>query len=348
MARWGEGDPRWIVEERPDATNVNNWHWTERDATGWSKAKLNEIFLELHEEMNEGSWKIDEVKKISGEATINNRKGKLIYFYEWELTLNYKGKVAGSELEHTGSITIPNLSDENSPSDIDVEVIAKGDAKNAEKLKHLVRKNGIKMCRDACARYIADIKTEYSTGMVLPTKDGQVNGTSTNKNSSVNNNNVNKKFTEGMKDMSVKDSKPKNNKSICNVAISLKEEFITSVDELYATLTDEMRLRAFTRSQCTSNPVVGGEFSLLNGNISGTYETLVPNEKIVQKWRFKEWPEGLYSTVTMKLDQKLATTMLKLTQSGVPDFDTVRTEQGWKAFFFGPIKQTFGFGSAIL
>ena len=27
MAKWGQGDPRWIVEERPDATNVNNWHW---------------------------------------------------------------------------------------------------------------------------------------------------------------------------------------------------------------------------------------------------------------------------------------------------------------------------------
>lgn len=27
MAKWGAGDPRWIVEERPDATNVNNWHW---------------------------------------------------------------------------------------------------------------------------------------------------------------------------------------------------------------------------------------------------------------------------------------------------------------------------------
>lgn len=27
MAKWGHGDPRWIVEERPDATNVNNWHW---------------------------------------------------------------------------------------------------------------------------------------------------------------------------------------------------------------------------------------------------------------------------------------------------------------------------------
>ena len=27
MAKWGEGDPRWIVEDRPDAKNVNNWHW---------------------------------------------------------------------------------------------------------------------------------------------------------------------------------------------------------------------------------------------------------------------------------------------------------------------------------
>ena len=40
MAKWGEGDPRWIVEERPDATNVNNWHWTEKNADSWSKAKL--------------------------------------------------------------------------------------------------------------------------------------------------------------------------------------------------------------------------------------------------------------------------------------------------------------------
>ena len=40
MAKWGEGDPRWIVEERPDATNVNNWHWTERNADKWSKQKI--------------------------------------------------------------------------------------------------------------------------------------------------------------------------------------------------------------------------------------------------------------------------------------------------------------------
>ena len=43
MAKWGEGDPRWIVEERPDATNVNNWHWSEKNADNWSKQKLKVI-----------------------------------------------------------------------------------------------------------------------------------------------------------------------------------------------------------------------------------------------------------------------------------------------------------------
>lgn len=47
MAKWGEGDPRWIVEERPDATNVNNWHWTEKNACAWSKDKIKEIFKDF-------------------------------------------------------------------------------------------------------------------------------------------------------------------------------------------------------------------------------------------------------------------------------------------------------------
>lgn len=47
MAKWGEGDPRWIVEERPDATNVNNWHWTEKNATPWSKERLTQLFIDF-------------------------------------------------------------------------------------------------------------------------------------------------------------------------------------------------------------------------------------------------------------------------------------------------------------
>lgn len=33
-----------------------------------------------------------EVNKLEGEASINNRKGKLIFFYEWTIKLNWTGK----------------------------------------------------------------------------------------------------------------------------------------------------------------------------------------------------------------------------------------------------------------
>ena len=79
MAKWGEGDPRWIVEERPDATNVNNWHWTEKNADAWSKKKLEELFVNaIIEDPKIGNVVIEEMEKCDGEARANNRKAKLV------------------------------------------------------------------------------------------------------------------------------------------------------------------------------------------------------------------------------------------------------------------------------
>lgn len=337
MAKWGEGDPRWIVEERPDSTNVNNWHWTERNATSWSKVNLKKMFLEIKEETDEGSWAIDEVKSMEGEAMINNRKGKLIFFYEWDIKLNYKGKVADSELDHTGTIHIPNLSDENTADDVDVAVSAKGDSKNATKLKDIVRKNGMKLCREKCQKYINDLRTEYTTGMVLPTKHNIKKNDTKQQNSEVN---------KSMKKMQVNEKKTEK-KISCHISVNLTEEFRTSADQLFATLTTPERLSAFTGSQCHSNPKINGEFSIMNGNIIGSYVEIKENEKIVQKWRFKEWPKDVFSTVTMTLEEKSDHTLLTLTQTGVPDYDTNRTEMGWKQHFWGPIKQVFGFGAQL-
>ena len=36
---------------------------------------------------------ITELSKMEGEATVNNRKGKIIFFYEWVLSGNWQGKV---------------------------------------------------------------------------------------------------------------------------------------------------------------------------------------------------------------------------------------------------------------
>ncbi|WP_411023703.1 activator of Hsp90 ATPase N-terminal domain-containing protein, partial [Salmonella sp. s51228] len=88
MAKLGKGDPRWIVEEREDAKNVNNWHWTERDISQWSKDKFKQLF----EGVTFGTEdvihiKIKSLSSAKGEGVINNRKGKLLFFYEWDLNL---------------------------------------------------------------------------------------------------------------------------------------------------------------------------------------------------------------------------------------------------------------------
>lgn len=124
MAKWGEGDPRWIVEERPDATNVNNWHWTERNASPWSQERIKELFKNAKVACDNADLKIKGVEKCEGEASANNRKGKLIFFYEWNLVLKWKGKLYGGTEEHEGQVTIPNLSEENDVSELDVSVIS--------------------------------------------------------------------------------------------------------------------------------------------------------------------------------------------------------------------------------
>lgn len=43
-------------------------------------------------ENEEGKCEVTEVNKLDGEASINNRKGKLIFFYEWTIKLNWTGK----------------------------------------------------------------------------------------------------------------------------------------------------------------------------------------------------------------------------------------------------------------
>ena len=36
----------------------------------------------------------------------------------------------------------------------------------------------------------------------------------------------------------------------------------------------------------------GGAFALFNDSVSGEFVKLVPDEKVIQKWRFSHWPKG--------------------------------------------------------
>lgn len=66
------------------------------------------------------------MNKCEGEATASNRKGKLIFFYEWVVKLEWTAILEDDpKKDIKGTIEIPNLSEENDPEEVDVSRLHK-------------------------------------------------------------------------------------------------------------------------------------------------------------------------------------------------------------------------------
>lgn len=339
MAKWGEGDPRWIVEERPDATNVNNWHWTERNASPWSLERIKEIFKGIDIPSDKAHLTITEVDKCEGEASASNRKGKLIFFYEWHLVLKWSGQLNdGTGTEHEGKITIPNLSEENDLDDLDIQISVKDTDEEGHMLKNIMYSNAKSIVKNKIALYLAGLKEEFSKGMILPKKDEE-------KVDSV------KSLTSGFnKKISMEPVVSQNNNvgvKIETKTLKINQKFQCKAQEFYNAMTRIEMVTAFTRGAVKLDPTKGGRFEMFGGNITGTFEELVPAKKIVQQWRYQQWPAGHFSTVTIDIIEKEDHTEVKVVQSNVPANEAEVTKQNWERYYWESMKRTFGFGAFI-
>ncbi|XP_064195667.1 activator of 90 kDa heat shock protein ATPase homolog 1-like [Anguilla rostrata] len=338
MAKWGEGDPRWIVEERADATNVNNWHWTERDATNWSTDKLKELLLGVHVEGEDGVCKVTEVDKLEGEASINNRKGKLIFFYEWNIKATWTG-TSKTGIKYKGNVEVPNLSDENDMDDLDISVSLCKDEPDTP-LLGFMRKEGVKVVRAALGSYIGHLKTEFTQGMILPTANGLSKQPQEESQSKA-------KVDKTRVDSGSSTPAPSTGVKIPTCKFSLKETFLTSPEELYRIFLNQEMVQAFTHGAAVVDGDKGGKFRLMEGNVSGEFQELIPEEKIVMKWRFKTWPCEHYATITLNFSDRGGETEIRAECKGVPVSEEERTKQGWQRYYFEAIKQTFGYGARL-
>ncbi|XP_028822195.1 activator of 90 kDa heat shock protein ATPase homolog 1-like [Denticeps clupeoides] len=337
MAKWGEGDPRWIVEERADATNVNNWHWTERDATNWSSEKLKELLLAVRVENEDGKCEVTEVSTVEGEASINNRKGKLIFFYEWNLKAKWKG-ISKSGIKYKGSVEVPNLSDENDMDELDIAVSLSKDEPDTP-LMALMKKEGAETIRAALGSYVSQLKTEFTQGMILPTANGVSKQQPVQANIKVERTQIG----------SSSSAPPPSNTGvkIPTCKFSIKDTFLTSPEDLYRVFVHQEMVQAFTHAAAVVEADKGGKFRLLNGNVLGEFVELVPEQKIVMKWRYNTWPCEHYATIALTFTDRGNETELGVECRGVPQSDEDQTREGWQRYYFQAIKQTFGYGARL-
>ena len=88
--------------------NPNNWHWVNKDASGWTKQYLEESVKNLKAEENGVTAQLDKLVSMEGDVDVNQRKGKVITIFDVKLVLEYSGKTKDDE-DVSGTITIPEV-----------------------------------------------------------------------------------------------------------------------------------------------------------------------------------------------------------------------------------------------
>ncbi len=71
--------------------NPRNWHWVNKDATGWASEYLDKELVGISADEDGVSAKITQVKSMEGDVEVSQRKGKIITIFDVKLQLEYSG-----------------------------------------------------------------------------------------------------------------------------------------------------------------------------------------------------------------------------------------------------------------
>ena len=108
--------------------------------------------------------------------------------------------------------------------------------------------------------------------------------------------------------------------------------------DVYEALMDQKKHAKFTQHPAKISRKVGGKFSAFGGYCGGVNLELVEGKKIVQSWRPEDWPKDHLSTITYSLAKALGGTKLTFTQTGIPEKFVDDMKNGWKEFYWVPLK----------
>lgn len=121
--------------------------------------------------------------------------------------------------------------------------------------------------------------------------------------------------------------------------IKHKVKFHASPDVVYECLADSRQHTKLTGQKAAISRKAGGPFSARNGQVTGINVDLVPGERLVQAWRSKDFPVGIFSMATFQFSRgKSGGTELILTHRGVPKDLIPKVEKDWKNIYWEKLR----------
>jgi activator of HSP90 ATPase len=99
---------------------------------------------------------------------------------------------------------------------------------------------------------------------------------------------------------------------------------------VYEALIESKRFGELTGAPAAGDGAEGAPFSVFGGHVTGRHVELVPGKRVVQAWRAKTWPPGVYSIARFDLEPSGAGTKLIFEHSGFPEDMKDHLSQGWQ------------------
>ena len=116
--------------------------------------------------------------------------------------------------------------------------------------------------------------------------------------------------------------------------------FGVSPAEVYKALVDTKRFTEITGAPATGDSTEGASFSLFGGHITGRQIELVDGKRVVQAWRAKTWPEGLYSIARFELQADGEGTKVVFDHDAFPADLQEHLAKGWQSNYWDNIAKS--------
>jgi activator of HSP90 ATPase len=118
--------------------------------------------------------------------------------------------------------------------------------------------------------------------------------------------------------------------------------FSAPPSRVYETLVDLRQFGEATGAPASGESAEGSAFSAFGGYVTGRHLELVPDRRVVQAWRAKSWPEGVYSIVRFELHADGKGTKLVFDHDGFPEDEREHLANGWRAQYWDKLAKHLG------
>lgn len=275
--------------------------------------------------------KVEKVKNVEGEVSVNVRKGRIRQIFDLTISLEIISKNNdGKNDTNPITATIADFMSDTERKDLEVQSSGLPKAEIED----------LKECLWSILMQFKKEVEEHGKSLLVASPSQEESSSLAECSP--------KKFTKILAEDQVtnKHIDPKNSLPSNNYTTSIVIN--APIDQVWQALTDSQQIMAWSRgtAQVMGTLTKGSQFNMLNGNIVSTVVecTETPEHCLLLDWRLKEWSANQPSKVEIKLGKTLgeAKTKISFRQSGIPVHELESVKANWDRYYWEPIKTILG------